>query len=76
MQNNPRLTIEDKKYNNIDFNQCICDTREETVNKLEQLMPNFKCGYGGSHVWISTNDNKRIAIIEFRENNKFGRNKK
>jgi hypothetical protein len=41
------------------------DIRINILNRLQLILNGYKLGYGGSHVWISHPNNKRIAIITF-----------
>jgi len=61
----PTLKIENEKYkcaeNNIRL--CIRPTKQETLEQMKKIIPHFKFGAGGSHIWVSLPDNERIAII-------------
>lgn len=62
------LVIENAEYEAARENleSCIGETLSETVDNIRETLPAFKCGRGGSHVWISNPDNnERIAVIYF-----------
>lgn len=62
-----KIKIENEKYADAlsNLKACVSITRQETVKNIERLLPTFKTGYGGNHVWVSTQDNERVAIIYF-----------
>ena len=64
---NPKLIIENPYFlcaiNNIKI--CIDKDKQKTVENIKHFLPELKSGFGGSHVWISTKEDKRIAIIYF-----------
>jgi hypothetical protein len=66
----PTLVVENPEYETARNNLQVCmrGTIEETVSQIRRLLPSFKCGNGGSHVWVSSCDNERIAIIYFEDN--------
>jgi hypothetical protein len=61
----PRLVIENQNFASLNLEGCIKDDMELTVNEIRNRFPSFKCGRGGSHVWVSTCDNERIAVIYY-----------
>ena len=39
-------------------------TKQETVNRLSDILSDLKLGWGGSHVWCANQNNERLFIIE------------
>lgn len=37
--------------------------KADIVRNYQNYLPSLKCGYGGSHIWISNQQNERLAII-------------
>jgi len=38
-------------------------TKQETVNRLSDILSGLKFGWGGSHVWCANQKNERLFII-------------
>jgi hypothetical protein len=50
--------------NTINYIAKTSNSKQETVNRLSDILYDLKIGYGGSHVWCSNNNNQRLFIIE------------
>lgn len=37
--------------------------KADIVRNFQNYLPALKCGYGGSHIWISNQQNERLAVI-------------
>ena len=63
-----KIEVENLNFANIYHqlrDECIVNRdKVKTVENIKATFPQFKTGFGGSHVWISTQDNNRIAIIK------------